>query len=283
MDRPVTIIQITDTHLRGDDSLQHGYVDTAQQLERILETVRFAGTNVDALIVSGDASDDGSATSYAVLQSLLRPVAAELNATLIQVPGNHDSVEEYAAAVGATDGFDRVFDVGDLRVVTLDSTRGTRHDGCLSTSQLAWLEQALASPPPFGAIVVVHHPPIGSPIRTVHALRLKNGPAFADVLSRHRVRLVLSGHTHYTGGGSIGGAAVWLGTPASYTLNAWPLAGEQSAVDRYGFSRIDIDAHTASAIAVPVGVLQAVYRRRTDEYDELLTPYLEDPDPCSST
>ena len=69
------ILHISDTHIVPDGALVSGRLDTADALARLVE--RISGIRdqigpVDALLVSGDLSDDGSAESYARFKALDR-------------------------------------------------------------------------------------------------------------------------------------------------------------------------------------------------------------------
>ncbi|GAB3300950.1 metallophosphatase [Epidermidibacterium keratini] len=274
MSEQVTIIQITDTHLTGDQAPLHGSVDTAAQLRHVVERIMAGRRTIDAIVLSGDTSSDGSAASYSRLISVLEPLATTSGAQVIHLPGNHDDRDEYAEALGLPHGFDRAVDIGALRIVSLDSTRPGRHDGYLTAEQLNWLATQIATAPKLGLVLCLHHPPMRSPIRTVDALRLKNADELADVLDASVVRAILGGHVHYTGCAVVAGIPVWSGVPASYQLDGWAPAGQQRGLGGYGFSRIDIDADGISAIAVPAEAAPVVYERDDASYDELLAEYL---------
>ena len=91
------ILQISDTHIVPDGCLVSGKLDTAKSLQKlcahILEIQEHIGP-IDALLVSGDLTDDGTSESYTRFQELMAP----LNLPVLVVPGNHDKREPMRAA-----------------------------------------------------------------------------------------------------------------------------------------------------------------------------------------
>ena len=98
------ILHITDTHLVVAPALVSDVLDTAKLFE---ECVAIAAASlsrigpVDALVVTGDLSDDGSLESY----QLFRQIVAPLDLPLLAIPGNHDLREPMRAAFRDLDLF----------------------------------------------------------------------------------------------------------------------------------------------------------------------------------
>ena len=72
-----TILQISDTHIVPEGALVSGRLDTADALARLVDrinSIRDQIGPIDALLVSGDLSDDGSAESYARFKTLIAPL-----------------------------------------------------------------------------------------------------------------------------------------------------------------------------------------------------------------
>ena len=92
-----TILQISDTHIVPKGALVSGRMDTADALARLvarISSIREQIGPIDALLVSGDLSDDGSAESYARFRSLIAPV----DLPTYVIPGNHDARDPMRAA-----------------------------------------------------------------------------------------------------------------------------------------------------------------------------------------
>lgn len=262
-----TIIQLTDTHLSARGELMHGMMDTTRNLRETLDHLDASAGPVDAIVVSGDLADTGSPAAYETLRTLLEPTAGRLGAPICYAMGNHDDRAAFRIGLGLRDNgspdlaapHDAVHVVGGLRIVVIDSTTPGRHDGLLESIQLDWLTEVLSESAPGGTVLVMHHPPMRSPVATVDFLRLTNPDDLARVIAGSDVRMILCGHAHYTGSSALAGIPVWIGPPLSYRTDAVPPAGRQRAGVGFGFSRIDLFGATAVATAVDVVGVEDVY------------------------
>lgn len=257
-----TLIQLSDVHLVADEELLHGTVDTTAVLEAALEKVLASGTEVAGLLLTGDLADDGAPAAYRRLRELLEPVAEKLGAPLVYAMGNHDERGAFAAELLSTpDGgpHDAVHRLGDLRVIVLDSTVPGRHEGRLEAGQLTWLRAELARPAPLGTVLVVHHPPLPSPVPTVHLLRLRDAEALGEVLAGTDVGIVLTGHAHHTGCGALAGVPVWVSPALAYRIDALPPRDRQHGLAASGFTRIDLIDGSFVATAIELGPASVVY------------------------
>ncbi|OZD04942.1 metallophosphatase [Rhodococcus sp. 06-235-1A] len=267
-ERPIdghfTLVQLTDTHLRAEGESVHGSVDTFANLTSVLDLLVASGQRVDALVFSGDLADDGDPAAYRRLRDAVEPVAESLGAATMYAMGNHDDRAAFGRELLADGGSDsdRTFDsvrlVSGVRIVVLDSSTPGRHDGRIETPQLRWLAEVLATPSPRGTILVLHHPPISSPVTTVDYLRLQNPDDLERAISGSDVQMVLCGHAHHTGAGSIGGVPVWVGPAMSYRVDPAPPLGRHRGLAGFGFTRIDLleSGFTATAVeATPAAVV----------------------------
>ena len=89
------ILHLTDTHLYGDPAARHyDRIDTTAALRGVL--ARLEGlTDIDVVVHTGDASEDGTAESYRLLHELLDPFAASLGAARGVGMGNQDGSTRY--------------------------------------------------------------------------------------------------------------------------------------------------------------------------------------------
>ena len=187
------LLHISDTHLFGDGSLHYGIVDTTAALERVLAKASEI-EGIDAVVLSGDLSEDGTEASYLKLRDLVEPWAAERGAQVVYAMGNHDHPDAFTSVLGDRT---RVHTIGRHRIVTLDSSVPGAAYGSLDADQLAWLRDTLSQPVDLGTIVVVHHPPTRAVTPLLRRLELDDQHALLGVLDGSDVRLVLSGHYHH--------------------------------------------------------------------------------------
>ncbi|NAZ82582.1 hypothetical protein GTR02_12200 [Kineococcus sp. R8] len=253
--RPARVLHLSDTHLLAAGALHQGLVDTTAVLRHTLAGLGGVGP-LDAVVVSGDVSDDGSAESYLTAQDLVEGFAVEHGARVVWAVGNHDvrlPFAEVLLAAPAEGPLDAVHDVDGLRVVVLDSSVPGAGYGELRPAQLEGLRGALAQPAPRGTVVVVHHPPLPAPTVLHDALRLQDPGALLDALRGTDVRAVLSGHYHHPCVATLGGVTVVVAPGVANRNDVLVAAPRERAVRGSGACLVEIgpDAVRATVLAVP--------------------------------
>jgi 3',5'-cyclic-AMP phosphodiesterase len=200
-----------------------------------VESVRAIRPQPDAVLVSGDLADHATDAEYEQVHELLAP----LEAPLYVLPGNHDdrrALRRHFGVPGEADEPVRYsVDLGQLRLVVLDTTRPEEDPGELGAEQLDWLDAELAAAPEQLTLVAMHHPPLvtGIPLWDELGLPAADRNALGDVIKRHpQVRRLVSGHFHRVVTGELAGRSV-LTVPSTYvqarldfTLQELELASE---------------------------------------------------------
>lgn len=260
------ILQLTDTHLYGDPSARHyDRIDTTAALRAVLDRLSDL-EDVDLVLHTGDASDDGTPASYRLLHELLEPFAAGLGAPLAVTMGNHDVPASYAevAGPGGHGGpwQDHVRELdGQARVVVLDSSVPGAGYGHLDPEQLDWLREVLSRPGPgIGTVLAVHHPPLLAPTALLRGLDLDGLDEFADVLAGSDVRVILSGHYHHEESGSFAGIPVHVAPGVTNVVDPVAPADAERALAMSGASLVEVSpagggtggAPEVSSTAAPV-------------------------------
>ncbi|APA99351.1 metallophosphoesterase [Nocardia seriolae] len=277
----LTLVQLTDTHIRAAGERVLDSVDTHAVLLGVLERLRGGGRRIDALILSGDLTDNGAPEAYRRLRDAVEPAAAELGAQVLLVMGNHDErgafgVELLGLEPDAPGSRDRVLEVDGLRVIGLDSTTPGRHDGRLEPEQLAWLGEQLRRPAERGTLLVLHHPPLPSAIPAAEFLKLQDADRLAEVLAGSDVRMILCGHNHMTAAAALAGIPVWVGPALAYRIDAMAPAGRQQAYAGAGFTRLDVLGETVIATAVDAIPVHRIYDKSETEVQERLSALAAD-------
>jgi 3',5'-cyclic AMP phosphodiesterase CpdA len=239
------ILHLTDTHLYGDPAARHyDRIDTAAALRGVLE--RLEGlVDIDAVVHTGDASEDGTGESYRLLHEILDPFAAALGAPLAVVMGNHDVSavygEEIAAGERTAQSQDRVVPLpGGARVVVLDSSVPGAGYGHLDPEQLDWLRAVLAEPAPGGSVLAIHHPPLVGATDLLRGLDLDGLDELAGVLAGSDVRIVLSGHYHHEMTGQIAGIPVHVAPGVTNVVDPVGAGEHEQALALSGASVVEL-------------------------------------------
>ena len=193
------IAQISDLHFLPRGTLAFGRVDVAGCLERAIDHLNALEPRPDAVLITGDLTNDGDGAVWAALMEAL----GRVQAPVYPLPGNHDDRElmrQACAPLGlfADDGpLCFVADLGPLRLIGLDSLIPGDPAGRLGPEQLRWLEARLGEAQEQPILVALHHPPFRTGIDHMDAMMLEDAEALAAVIGRHpQVARVLCGHVH---------------------------------------------------------------------------------------
>jgi len=212
--KPVLLAQLSDIHLGAN---WEG-VDPQPRLEQVIEAVRGLPNPVDAVVVSGDISDSGSEADYLLARQLLD----RLDAPVHVLPGNHDLRGPLRRAFGLPGEGDGPVDysvqVGELRLVVLDSIVPGQDPGAFDAEQLRWLDEELGSQPERPTLLAMHHPPLTTGLPEWDAINLaaSERAALGEVVARHpQLRAIVGGHLHRIGAAALAGCPV-LSAPSTY-------------------------------------------------------------------
>ncbi len=194
------IAQLTDIHIKPDGRVAYGgQVDTLDFLRASVAHLLTLETPLDGVIVSGDLTDDGALSAYALIAGQL----SRLPCPVAIVPGNHDVRDAMRTAYpdqpwASTEGpLHGVWEVAGWRLVGLDSSIPGESGGRLGDAGLAWLAETLAEAPDTPTLVFLHHPPFLTGIRHMDVQNLADGEAFLKTLAAApQVKHVACGHVH---------------------------------------------------------------------------------------
>ena len=194
------LCQLSDPHVTAEDRLAYGVVDTGPMLVRCVEQILRATPRVDAVLITGDLVDLGTAEEYARLRSILQ----RLPMPVYLLPGNHDDRAAMRAAfrdhpwLASDDQFIQyVIEDWPVRIVVLDSTVPRQGGGLLCAARLDWLNRTLEEQSNRPTIVALHHPPFQTGIAYMDRIGLAGREALEQVIRKHpQVERVVSGHLH---------------------------------------------------------------------------------------
>lgn len=195
-----TILHLTDTHIVPEGALVSGRLDTADALARLvarIESIRAQIEPIDALLVTGDLSDDGTPASYERFKSLIAP----LGLSTYVITGNHDARAPmraaFASSLPAEGPLNWVHRISEVHLIGLDTLIEGQGAGALSSESLLFLQNALTQAGGAPVLLALHHPPFASGIRFMDDIGLTNHDAFRDIIADYKGRLrMVCGHIH---------------------------------------------------------------------------------------
>jgi Icc protein len=182
------LIHISDIHLTKDGHDIWG-VNVLEHFCKAIQKIK-SMDSIDAIVVSGDLSDDGSRWSYEYIDRAF----AGIGIPTFCCPGNHDNLEEfyhdYAPSFYKTH---EIFQLGSWTFIMLNSAVSGMSKGLFNPKILSKLIQSNNE----HIAIILHHPPIEQ-AGWLNRKLLENRNEFNDlILQAGNVRLVLYGHTHY--------------------------------------------------------------------------------------
>lgn len=224
--RPFVLLQLSDPHVGADWG-----ADPVARLRAAVAAVAELPDRPDAVLVSGDLTDDAGLAEY----ELAREELAPLGAPVFVLPGNHDARAPLRRAFeltgAAEDRVDYAADLGPLRLVVVDSTLPDRVEGGFDAAALAWLDAELAAAPAQPTLLATHHPPLATGIAAWDGINVSaaDREALAAVVRRHpQVLAIVGGHLHSPMAAALGGhpvlaaPSVYLPTAPQFGLDAVP-------------------------------------------------------------
>jgi len=217
------LAQISDPHVVGAGQLAYGRVDTPRMLARCVHRLMAEPRRPDAVVVTGDLTDHASAAEYALLRELLAPLTMPVYLAV----GNHDDRDALRRAfpdhahLAGEDGFVQyAADLGELRLLVLDTLQQGAPGGELCERRLRWLDRELtASARP--TVIAQHHPPFATGLTIMDRMGLDDAAAAAQarVVARHpHVERIVCGHVHRTAHARFGGTTVSICPSSAHQL-----------------------------------------------------------------
>lgn len=275
-----TVLHLSDVHATTGAPL-YGTIDGIRRMHAASDYARAARVIPDAIVISGDLIERGNEAAYPALRDALLELESAWGVPVLTVLGNHDDRSDARILPGhetregwqADAAAPRAVRVGGWRFLLLDSSTGA-----LGAEQLAWLEAELAGPvtasasasaptptgtsTPTGTVIVMHHPPLGSPLPMLARAGLRDAPDFLDIVEGTDVRTILSGHFHHPLSAITRGVHVSVGPALAYhqVMDAAP--GTVSGFDRSMFSLVHLTADAVSASSVAVEAPASLFTLR---------------------
>jgi 3',5'-cyclic AMP phosphodiesterase CpdA len=195
------IAQISDLHVRGDNTPANTFVPTNALLEACVAHLNTLDPRPDVVLATGDLVDLGRDVDYALLRDILAP----LEMPIFLIPGNHDdrdglrrAFSDSAHLVAEPDWIQYTVEGWPVRLIALDTVDPGQSHGVLDAARLAWLDARLAEQPDRPTVLFMHHPPFRTGIYHMDQINLIEGAEGLGAIVRRnpQVERVLCGHVH---------------------------------------------------------------------------------------
>lgn len=191
----VRLLQITDTHLFSDDNACLLGVNTSASFSAVLNEIQTQQIEFDAVVSTGDISQDHSCGSYQRFAKEL----VQWEQPCYWLPGNHDAqpLMKTTLLQSGLPYFEHVLLGDHWQMLMLDSQVPNATHGLLSPSQLHFLDMALSTSSSRHTLVLLHHHPISVASYWLDQHKLQNSDEFWAIIQKSKsVKGVVCGHIH---------------------------------------------------------------------------------------
>lgn len=269
----LTVLHITDNHLYADAAHENDGLLPAATCAEVLRAAAAELPAPDAVLLTGDFTNDDSEASYRLMRRLVRAAFPEPTPVLF-VPGNHEdlaALQRVFAPDFCGPSADQPVAQAALgpgwRALLLSTFAGPGCvHGALSPAALAALQAGLAAAAAAGesVLLALHHPPLPpagqAPPWAGNCLREPEG--LLELLQAHGcARVALYGHLHADTSAVLGAACHAYCTPSTCTQTRLQSPGwerDEAALPGYRVVRLLPDgSHETRVVRVDVGAVTA--------------------------
>ncbi len=188
------LVQLTDTHLCRQSGGTLLGMDTDHSLQAVIDLVKRERPSLDAVLGTGDLSDQGAQESYQRLLAYF----GQLTEQHFWLPGNHDDLAHMQIA-GGSERLCGELRGGGWQILMLNSQIPGEVGGEMGAEQLAFLEDALVRGAEEGlhCLVCLHHQPIKIGCEWLDEQMVADAQRLLAIIDgASTVRGVLWGHVH---------------------------------------------------------------------------------------
>lgn len=208
------VAHVSDLHFNGTDYNRRRIETTLDYLDRCAD-------GIDALVITGDLTDTGTAAQYEEFVATVTPSLP----TLVTI-GNHDDLPTYRRIVGRSENAvldvpARSVDDGGLRIIAVDSSLADSAGGYLSDAALAFVDAEIAAVDDTTPVLLAfHHPPVILHMPVMDVIRQTGEDRLADLVAAHpNIVGLLCGHAHTPAVTTFAGRPLCLAPGVASTLN----------------------------------------------------------------
>ena len=182
-----SFIQISDSHI--DDEKNVWGTDSQNNLNSIVKSISIR--NYDALIISGDLTHNGTASSYSIFKKIIKPISSDLSI----LPGNHDNKLNLSSAF--SEYYLTKLTIADWEIISIDSVQDNKTSGFIKKNELELLTANILSSTKKFIVLCLHHPPVSMESNWDDKKSLENSDNFFNTIDKFsKIKAVIWGHAH---------------------------------------------------------------------------------------
>ncbi len=204
------VIQLTDCHLGPTLEYCLAGVRTENSFREVLARMQAEAEAPDMVMATGDISAHGKDVAYQTFTRMMD----DSGFSYAWLPGNHDDFSLMQEGLHASPYWP-VLELGDWRLISLNTAVHGKVEGRLTASELAFLANCLAAEKDHPTLLFMHHPPMDIGCAWLDRQQVANGRELAALLKGYdNIKGIFTGHVHQMGEFDFGGIPLYT-TPST--------------------------------------------------------------------
>jgi Icc protein len=194
LDRPLSILQITDLHLFLTPEQKMEGVNTERSFYQVLDDAHRQQGEFDLILVTGDLTQDASQAGYKRIYQLLKKYPSKV----ICLSGNHDEPALMQQIIaGERINCNKSIQFDHWQIINLNSQKQGSEGGRLAVEELELLAQLIEENATLNTLVAVHHHLIPTKSAWLDTMIIENRDEFFSTVEKYpQVKAVICGHIH---------------------------------------------------------------------------------------
>ena len=206
----IKLVHITDMHLFKSKESLYKEVNSFDSYNEVLTNIKESNWKPNALIVTGDISNDGSIESY---NNAFNEFIS-LKIPVLCVPGNHDCKENLITCLPRNIS-SRLQIISDWVFIGLDTSLKANPSGFLNSNELSTLKAHIEEHCKKNIIICFHHQPVLISSKWIDEIGLENKKEFFEIIEKYKnIKGIFFGHIHQEFNSSINNIGIY-GTPST--------------------------------------------------------------------
>lgn len=186
------IIQLTDLHLSSDKSQKLFGVVTYDSLNKIIDHLLINEGDYDAIILTGDISQDETIESYQLANEML----IRLNKPIHYIHGNHDYKSNLELIFNTHNPIENL-SIPYWDFISVDTVEYGKDRGFISDKEFSLLKKKISESKENNIVLVMHHHclKLGTPL-VDDCMLLNNHQLLRFIDGENKIKLIMCGHAH---------------------------------------------------------------------------------------
>jgi 3',5'-cyclic AMP phosphodiesterase CpdA len=190
-------IQISDTHLIGDECHSLYGLDPKSRLIKALQSIDKWHKDAKFIAITGDLTNDGSSSAYKNLQEII----SNSNFPIYPILGNHDKRDsfcQYFQGFKNSNFIQYAKEIDGKVFLFLDTLVENQPYGLFCQNRLDWIESQLQAYKDKKIYIFMHHHPIPSGLYDMDTMaNFKSSEIFWNMLKKYKnIKHIAFGHLH---------------------------------------------------------------------------------------